>query len=74
MVYELAMLKPPFTALNIQQLSAKACKGIYPALSVTYSKSLSNIIKKMLQVLPSQRPTSFDLLEMEELEYNLTET
>jgi hypothetical protein len=68
------MLRPPFTALNIAQLSAKACKGIYPALSATYSKTMGTIIKKMLQVLPSQRPTSFELLEMKELEVNLTKT
>ena len=72
--YELSMLKPPFTALSMQQLSAKACKGIYPAVVGTYSKSLSNIIKTMLQVLPSQRPTSSELLEMPEMEYNLGQT
>lgn len=66
-VYELAMLKPPFTALNMQGLSAKACRGVYPAVSSTYSKSLSGVIRQMIQVSPSQRPTSFDLVEMPEV-------
>lgn len=68
------MLKPPFTALNMQGLSSKVCRGVYPALSSTYSKTLSDIIKKMLQVSPSLRPTSFELLELPELEINLGET
>lgn len=61
------MLKPPFMALNIQDLSNKACRGIYPAVSKTYSNNLSQMIKKMLQVSPSLRPTSFELLEMPEV-------
>lgn len=68
------MARPPFTALNIQQLSAKVCRGVYPAVSSSYSKNLSNIIKQMLQIVPSNRPTSSELLEMPELLYNLSET
>ena len=73
-VYELIMLRPPFTALNIKDLSTKACRGVYPAISSNYSKSLSNVVKKMLQVLPSQRITSFKLLELPEFELNVGKT
>lgn len=68
------MLRPPFTALSMNELSVKACRGVYPALSSKYSKSLSLVIKKMIQVLPSKRPTSSELLEMPDLTANMGKT
>lgn len=73
-IYELIMLRPPFTALNIKDLSAKVCRGVYPAVPAKYSKTLSNIVKKMLQVMPSQRITSFQLLALPEFELNIGKT
>ncbi|CAI2363343.1 unnamed protein product [Moneuplotes crassus] len=73
-VYEMAMKKPPFTALNIQELSHKACKGIFPALTSAFSTTLRDLVKNMLKVMPTQRLSSSDIMEMEELETKLTNT
>lgn len=73
-IYELAMLRPPFTALNIKDLSTKACRGVYPSISSTYSTDFSNIVKKMLQVLPSQRPSAAELLALPQFEDNIGKT
>lgn len=68
------MLKPPFTALNMQELSHKACKGIFPPISSSYSSTIRTLIKNMMKVLPSQRLSSTDILELPEIESNLTTT
>ena len=72
-VYELAMLKPPFTALDMKGLSDKACRGIYPAVR-GYSKSFTETLSKMLQVIPSKRPSSFELLDSTEFDMNMGKT
>ncbi|CAI2365245.1 unnamed protein product [Moneuplotes crassus] len=73
-VYEMAMKKPPFTALNMQELSRKACKGIYTPVTKTFSETLRDLIKKMLKVAPKDRLSSSDIIEMPELETQMTDT
>jgi NIMA (never in mitosis gene a)-related kinase 1/4/5 len=74
LIYELAMLRPPFTALDMQGLSSKVCRGVYPSIPPTYSNDLNNIVNKMLQVLPSKRLTSSALLDLPSIEANLGKT
>jgi NIMA (never in mitosis gene a)-related kinase 1/4/5 len=62
-IYEMAALKPPFRAEDMDGLFKKVIKGSYPKISDNYSKSLSNVIKSMLQVNPSNRPTAAQLLK-----------
>ena len=45
-------------------LYTKVLKGIYPSLPARYSNDLSTMIKIMLQVDPSKRPTTEDLLKL----------
>lgn len=68
------MKKPPFTALNMQELSHKACKGIFPPLSSKFSLTLKNLVKQMLKVLPSQRYSSKDIMDLPEIETHMTST
>ena len=40
-IYEMATLKPPFRAQNMNQLFKKVCKGAYPEIPKKYTKELS---------------------------------
>ncbi len=64
--YELASLHPPFRAQSMKDLAGKVIRGIYPPLPKNFSSDYSKVIKKMLQVMPSKRPTPKDLLKMRE--------
>jgi NIMA (never in mitosis gene a)-related kinase len=48
----------------MQGLYKKVNKGIYPKLPKQYSKDLSLLIKMMLYVDPTKRPSCEDLLNM----------
>jgi hypothetical protein len=43
-------------------LYKKVVKGSYPKIGEAYTKSLSSVIKSMLQVNPSNRPSASQLL------------
>ena len=62
-VYEMAALDPPFTAVDMQSLFKKITKGDYPAIPHIYSENLSKILKSLLQVNPVLRPSSDKILE-----------
>lgn len=62
-IYELATLKPPFRAQDLEGLYHKVIKGVYSKLPSHYSVDLNNIIKMMLQVDPQKRPGCDELLE-----------
>ena len=55
-------LKPPFRAEDMDGLYKKVIKGVYTKVGDNYSKQLSQIIKSMLQVNPSNRPDASELL------------
>jgi serine/threonine protein kinase len=62
-IYELATLKPPFRAQDLEGLFHKVIKGVYSKLPSHYSVDLNNIIKLMLQTDPNKRPSCDELLE-----------
>jgi len=62
-IYELATLKPPFRAQDLEGLYHKVIKGAYSKLPSHYSVDLNNIIKLMLQVDPNKRPNCDELLD-----------
>lgn len=48
-LYEMAALKPPFRAQNMEGLYKKVLKGIYPRINQkVYSEDLASVIKSML--------------------------
>lgn len=61
-IYEMATLKPPFRAEDMDGLYKKVIKGSYAKLGDSYSKQLGGVIKMMLQVNPSNRPNADELL------------
>jgi len=62
LIYELTALMPPFLAANQKLLAMKIKDGHYRPIPTHYSKDLETIIKKMLTVVESKRPTIEDIL------------
>lgn len=60
-IYEMATLKPPFQAEDMDGLYKKVIKGSYQHIDEKYSKNLSETIKSMLQVNPIGRPSANQL-------------
>lgn len=60
----MATLKPPFRAEDMEGLYKKVTKGVYSKIGPNFSKQLANIIKSMLQVDPSNRPSAKQLLKL----------
>lgn len=56
-IYELATLKPPFRAPDMDGLYQKVIKGKYHKLPSHFSVDLNNVLRMMLQVKPNNRPT-----------------
>ena len=61
-IYEMATLKPPFRAEDMDGLYKKVIKGAYTKMGDNYSKQLQAAIKSMLQVNPANRPDAGQLL------------
>lgn len=61
-LYEMAALKPPFTASDLQGLYKKVCAGSFERIPACYSNDLSTIINSFLKVDPSLRPDTEKLL------------
>ena len=62
-LYESIMLKPPFLASSMDGLYKKVCKGEYPKISVQYSAELAYLIKLLLKVSPTDRPSCAQILK-----------
>ena len=60
-LYEMIALGPPFKAPDMQSLYKKVLKGIYPKIPSNYSQDLAHIVKSLLQVSASMRPTCSSL-------------
>ena len=65
------MLQPPFKGTDMQDLSRKICRGVYPALHKQYSSDLNHVIKCMLQQKGKDRPNCDQLLDMKQVLRNL---
>ena len=63
-LYEMCALKPPFRGENMQALFKKVLRGQYIAIPKIFSKDLSAMVKSLLQVAPSLRPSCKQILEM----------
>lgn len=63
----MTMLKPPFFGYNMETLYKNVLSGRYEKISIDYSLDLNNMIKKLLQVAPNNRPTANEILQMPEI-------
>eukprot|EP00347_Sterkiella_histriomuscorum_P002177 403369168 len=64
-LYEMTTLKPPFRAQDMNGLYKRVLKGVYPSIPSSYSSDLSTMIKTLLQVQPSTRPTCDQILALD---------
>lgn len=62
LLYELASLKHPFEARDEKGLAEKVLRGNYAPIPSQYSSDLSTMVKTLLVVDPSRRPTIDDIL------------
>lgn len=60
--YEMCNLKHAFDAQSLNGLALKILRGSYPSVNSIYSKSLRDLINKMLSQKKSQRPTIIDII------------
>ena len=63
-IYEMCSLIPPFRADDMNGLFKKVLKGQYPPIPSHYSMDMRQLIKTMLNVTPSARPDSEQILQM----------
>jgi len=63
-LYEMCSLVPPFRADDMQGLYKKVIKGKYPRIPEHFSQEMATVIKFMLQVSPSYRPTCDQILSL----------
>eukprot|EP00743_Colponemidia_sp_Colp-15_P002605 GILK01002822.1.p1 GENE.GILK01002822.1~~GILK01002822.1.p1 ORF type:complete len:897 (-),score=171.16 GILK01002822.1:188-2878(-) len=61
-LYEMATLKHAFDAESMKGLVMKILRGVYPAVSTTYSKDLRDLIGEMLTRDPARRPSINQIL------------
>ena len=62
-IYEMAALKPPFQANDMQSLYKKMIKGVYPPIPEHFSPELQSLISNMLQVNPRKRMSTEQLVD-----------
>ena len=63
LLYEMTTLKHPFDAKSLQMLCHKIVRGVYPPVSSQYSRGLRDLIGKMLQKNPYERPYVQEILD-----------
>ncbi|CAM1332691.1 Uncharacterised protein g10947 [Pycnogonum litorale] len=66
--YELATLRKPFVALNIQQLILKIMEAIYSPLPKCYGPLLHDMVSFLLKLNPRERPSSRQILGVPSLQ------
>ena len=63
-LYEMATLKHAFDANSLNGLAKKVQRGYFKPLPRTLSKQLSTLVKQMLSLNPSSRPSVAEVLKM----------
>lgn len=61
-IYEMAALRPPFQATDLQGLYKKVKTGVFDRIPSVYSGDLSSLISQMLKLSPGQRPSTDQIL------------
>ena len=58
----------------MKDLANRVIKGVYPPLPSVYSQDFQNVIKRMLVVTPSKRPSPKEILDSYDVKAKFTET
>ena len=70
-IYEICCQKPPFLSKNLNDIFIKIKNADYAAIPTAYSAILSDLIRIMLKVDPTSRPTAYQLLTSRALKEDL---
>lgn len=62
LLYEMMALKMPFDATSLPTLSLKIIRGNHSPIPTIYSEDLRNLVKTLLNVDPSKRPSIHEIL------------
>lgn len=62
LLYEMTCLKMPFEANSLPLLSLKIVRGQYGNIPIVYSTDLKNLIKSLMNIDPSKRPSINEIL------------
>jgi NIMA (never in mitosis gene a)-related kinase len=57
-IYEMAALKPPFQATDLQGLFRKVKAGVFERIPSIYSNDLAVVVGMLLKVNPTLRPNA----------------
>ena len=63
LLYELWALKPPFDGTSLQMLGMRITRGNYWALPRQYSKEITSLVKRMLNINSYKRPNIHSVLQ-----------
>jgi len=72
-LYEMCTLKPPFRANDMNGLYKRVLKGHYPPIDRKYSNELANVLKCMLRVEPTGRPSCDEILNLDSVKNKCAE-
>ncbi|XP_072361514.1 NIMA-related kinase 12 [Scyliorhinus torazame] len=64
LLFELCALEPAFHARNLLSLFYKIVKGEYACVPKSYSENLQNLIKRILNKCPEERPSASTILKI----------
>ena len=64
LIYEMMTYKMPFNATSFASLSLKIIRGFYQAPPSSYSKDLSDLVKRCLNMDPKKRPSAENILKL----------
>lgn len=62
-LYQMAALRPPFTAHDLSGLYKKVCAGVFERIPYNYSNDLQTVISSLLKLDPKKRPDVDELLQ-----------
>lgn len=65
LLYELAVMEPPFQAKTMKDLSKVICRGKYQRLPSCYSQELNDMVRNLLVLEPSKRPSMSEVLRLD---------
>ena len=69
--YEIINLVTPFRANSMSELYKKVMSGEYPPINKNFDKNFQVIIDRILKVKPEERPTTNEILDMDEVKYKI---
>ena len=72
-LYEMLTLKHPFDGRSMQQLVVKICRGNYRPVNPKYSQDVQKLMKSMMNLSQSKRPSVNGILKKSFIQHRISE-